>query len=353
VRTTTDETETAICLRINIFFLTRFVNPDHAAEWLCDPYGSEHGPFTVSSHSLIDMATVRQYNPARFLVFTWVYSLCKESSGMGRGSVFGRFGPVVCFLGLVGVAAGCGGKGRESITIAGSTAFQPFCEKLAETYMAQHLEARIDVQGGGSSMGVQSALLGAAQIGMADMVDLPAEAKQALTSTVVARDGLALIVHPSNAVPGLSSEQARRVFAGEVKNWKDVGGADSAITVISREDGSGTRKSFEALVLGKSKLAPNALIQDSNGAIREAVSGDPRSIGYLTIGLVNEKVKALKLDGIEPTNENVISGRYKIARPVFFLTKGEPTGLVKSFIAFVLSPQGQAMIHKDGLIPAK
>ena len=263
-----------------------------------------------------------------------------------------RLAWIGCAIGLILGGIRCGGKGTESIIVAGSTAFQPFCEKLAEAYMAEHPEAQISVQGGGSSVGIQSALSGAAQIGMADMVELPPEAKP-LHGTVVARDGVAIIVNPANAVSALSSDQVRGIFSGQIRNWKDVGGADAAITVISREDGSGTRKSFDALMLRPAKLAKDALIQDSNGTIREAVAGNPKSISYLTISLVNEKIKALKLDGVDPTNQNVIDGKYKIARPVYFLTKGEPAGLAKELTDFVLSERGQKMISEDGLIPAR
>jgi phosphate transport system substrate-binding protein len=263
-----------------------------------------------------------------------------------------RLAWVGCAVGLILGAIGCGGGQKESIIAAGSTAFQPFCEKLAEAYMAEHPGAQIAVQGGGSSVGIQSALSGAAQIGMADMVELPPEAKR-LHTTIVARDGVALIVNPANAVSQLTSEQVRGIFSGQILNWKEVGGADALITVISREEGSGTRKSFDALMLKPAKLAKDALIQDSNGTIREAVAGDPHSISYLTISLVNEKVKALKLDGVVPTNEDVIEGKYKIARPVYILTRGEPTGLAKEFTEYVLSPQGQKMISEDGLIPAR
>jgi phosphate transport system substrate-binding protein len=246
--------------------------------------------------------------------------------------------------------AGCG-KAKTSITLAGSTAFQPFAEKLAEQYMSTHQNASITVQGGGSAVGVQSAISGAAQIGMADLVELPPEAKQ-LTATVVARDGIALVLNPDNKVTNLTMQQVREIFNGRIKNWKEVGGANAPITVVSREAGSGTRSSFEQIVKEIS-LTKDALIQDSNGTIRETVSNDPNAIGYLSHGLLNEKIKAIKIDDQECTTELITAGSYKLVRPIYLLVKGTPQGEAKNFIDYILSAEGQTTIKSNGLIPAK
>lgn len=259
------------------------------------------------------------------------------------------FGLALSIL-LAGFA--CKSGPRQNVTLAGSTAFQPFAEKLAENYAAAHPSVQIDVQGGGSAVGVQSALTGAAQIGMADLLELPPEA-QSLTSTVVARDGIAIIVHSSNPLSGLKASQAREVFSGRIVNWKSLGGTDAPIRVISREEGSGTRRSFDKMVLGKEKLAAGALFQNSNGTIREAVASDPAAIGYLSIGLVNDKVKALAYDGVAPINENVKKGTYPLARPVYFLTKGTPSEAAKAFIDYVVSDEAQRILEHEGLIAAK
>lgn len=262
-------------------------------------------------------------------------------SGVTRG--------IVC-LAVAACLAGCGGK-REAITLAGSTAFQPFAEKLASDYMAAHPEVRITVQGGGSAVGIQSALSGAAQIGMADLVALPPEAAN-LTSTVVARDGIAVVVHPSNAVSNMTPEQVRDVFSGAIKNWSELGGADAAITVVSREAGSGTRTSFEQ-IMKLENLAADALIQDSNGTVRETVANDARAVGYLSHGLLNERIRDVTVDGHRCTNEEIANGGYTLVRPVFLLTQGAPQGLSKVFIDYVLSPEGQKVIATSGLIPAR
>jgi phosphate transport system substrate-binding protein len=255
---------------------------------------------------------------------------------------------VVCILALC--VSGCG-RSKASITLAGSTAFQPFAEKLAELYMSSHPEANITVQGGGSAVGVQSALSGAAQIGMADLVDLPPEAKP-LTATVVAKDGIAVVVNPANKIKDLTTAQLRSIFNGQTTNWKDVGGDDRPVTVVSREAGSGTRSSFER-ILGGIDLTPNAVIQNSNGTVRETIAADANSIGYLSHGLLNDKIKAVRVDGHGCTTEDIVKGEYALVRPIYLLTKGEPQGQIKSFIDYILSPEGQEIISTSGLLPAK
>ncbi|MEI7810931.1 MAG: phosphate ABC transporter substrate-binding protein [Ignavibacteria bacterium] len=246
--------------------------------------------------------------------------------------------------------AGCG-KGKTAITMAGSTAFQPFAEKLAEQYMSTHNNVSITVQGGGSAVGIQSANSGAAQIGMADLVILPDEAK-ALTSVAVAKDGIAVVVNPKNSVMSLTTDQVRDIFNGRITNWKEVGGTDAAITVVSREAGSGTRSSFEQIVKGI-VLKKEALIQDSNGTIRETVANDVNSVGYLSHGLINEKITALSLDGQACTSESIIAGDYKIVRPIYLLVKGDAPGEVGNFIDYILSPEGQQTIKANHLLPVK
>lgn len=254
-------------------------------------------------------------------------------------------------LSAVGLlAAGCGHRG-DSVTLAGSTAFQPFAQTLAKQYAAQHPGVRISVQGGGSAVGIQSALIGTAQIGMADLVKLPDEARS-LTATVAARDGIAVIVHPDNTATNLTMDQLRDVFNGRITNWKELGGRDGAITVVSREAGSGTRSSIEQIV-GGIKLTPNAIIQNAGGTVGETVANDANAIGYLSHGMVGTKVKTVALDGRICSTAAIQSGSYPLVRPIYLLTRGVPQGATASFLAFILSDAGQAQIRKDGLIPAK
>jgi phosphate transport system substrate-binding protein len=248
------------------------------------------------------------------------------------------------------LVSGCG-KSRENITVAGSTAFQPFAEKLADQYMNTHPDVSITIQGGGSALGIQSALSGAAQIGMADLVKLPNEAA-VLKNVIVARDGIAVVVHPSNGVKGLSTDQVRGIFSGSIKNWKAVGGNDHSISVISREAGSGTRSSFEKIV-GNMTLTKDALIQDSNGTIRETVANDSFAIGYLSHGLINEKIKAVSVDGANCAEQDIAAGRYPLVRPVFLVYSPTISPAGQAFLTYLLSEDAQTLIHKNGLIRAK
>jgi len=246
----------------------------------------------------------------------------------------------------------CSRRGaQKELIVAGSTSIQPFADRWAEIYMTKYPGRVVNVQGGGSSAGIQAARSGAADIGTSSR-ELKPEEKD-LTEIIVARDGLAVIVHPRNPVSNLSISQVRQVFAGEKRNWREFGGRDKEITVVTREEGSGTRGAFQELVMGKVRIAKAAIVEDSNGTVREIVSGDPDSIGYISLGLINEAVKALDLDGVRPTDANILEKRYRLVRPFLFVTKGPASAEAKNFIDFVLSQEGQDLIQKEGLLPAK
>jgi len=251
---------------------------------------------------------------------------------------------------LVLQTTGCG-KPRESITMAGSTAFQPFAEKLSDQYMNAHPEVAITIQGGGSALGIQSALSGTAQIGMADLVTLPKEA-DAMKSIIVARDGIAVVVNPANRVAALTLEQVRGIFSGTIKNWKDVGGADHAVAVISRESGSGTRTSFEQII-GGIALTADALIQDSNGTIRETVANDAYAIGYLSHGMISEKIRPLTIDGFSCSEKDIMAGNYKLVRPIFLVYPPAISPAGQAFLDYLLSAEAQEILYANGLIKAK
>jgi phosphate transport system substrate-binding protein len=144
----------------------------------------------------------------------------------------------------------------------------------------------------------------------------------------------------------------RGIYTNEIENWIQVGGNDSEIHIIAREDGSGTRSAFESLVMDTSRINPGAIVQDSNGSVRQIVSGDRHAIGFISLGLVDHTVKAVQLGGVAPTWENVVNKSYKLFRPFIFVADGPPEGLTKQFIDFTLSPEGQKLLVDEGLIPA-
>lgn len=243
------------------------------------------------------------------------------------------------------------GGERADLTLAGSTSIQPFADKWAEVFMGAHPDYGVNVQGGGSSAGIQACKSGACQIGMSSR-ELKGDEKD-LVEIVVARDGLAIIVHPSNPVRGAKIAEIKQIFAGDLRNWRYLGGPDRAITVVTREEGSGTRGAFQELVMGKTRIFKGAITQDSNGTVREIVAHDPYAVGFISLGLVNAQVKALELDGASGNEENIRNGTYKLVRPFLFVSRGEPTGHAKEFIDFVLSDEGQALVRKEGLLPVR
>ncbi len=261
------------------------------------------------------------------------------------------------------VAAGCGGPEEKNgenasgvsgtVKVAGSTSVQPLSEELVAAFEEQYSDVTVNVQGGGSSAGVEAANSGTANLG-ASSRELNGEEKEyGLTETVIARDGIAVVVNTENNVTDLTLEQVKKIFTGEIKNWNEVGGENKPITVIVREAGSGTRGAFEEIVLGgDAKFDANAIIQNSTGAIKKGVISDPNAVGFISLGSVDSAVKAVKVDGVEASAETVINGSYKISRPFLYLTKGEPDAATKVFIDFVLSEEGQQIVAEE-FIPVK
>jgi phosphate transport system substrate-binding protein len=235
------------------------------------------------------------------------------------------------------------------LTIAGSTSVQPFAEILAEHYMTLHPDFIINVQGGGSSAGIKSVLSGTANIGMSSRELKPDEAS--LTVIPIALDGLALIVHPSNPIRNLTLEQVRDIYSGKIDDWSEVGGPAWEIHIVTREEGSGTRSAFTDLVMGKIEIDPHAIVQDSNGSVREVVVGDKAAIGYISLGLVNEQVKSLEIDGVPATTQTIINNDYKLWRRFLLLIDGNETVQETQFIDFVLSQEGQSILTAEGLVP--
>ncbi|MCE5328635.1 MAG: phosphate ABC transporter substrate-binding protein [Planctomycetaceae bacterium] len=279
-------------------------------------------------------------------------------------------------LGLIWGAGGFRKTRGKTVTLIGSTSVEPFAELLAENFDQGHSDISVEVQGGGSTAGIQALTSGLADIGMCSR-SLSKEEQQTMTPIVIARDGLAVIVNESNPIDTLTEEQIRSLFAGDVTNWKQLGGSDSPVNLIMREEGSGTREAFMNLVMRGRETALRALVQESNGAVKELVRTDPAGVGYMSLGLVGTEVKAVKIKGVEATSENVRRGTYTLVRPFLFVVRrrvGEATsqgaaastransplaaaaGLTpqaKTLIEYVLSPPGQAVLESQGLVAAQ
>jgi phosphate transport system substrate-binding protein len=293
-----------------------------------------------------------------------------------RNSLTVRILGAAMALGLV-FAAGCGGGeeaaregGRETtegggqgetqeevisgeLNVQGSTTVQPLAERLAEGFEAVHPEVRINVGGGGSSVGVKSAGDGSADIGMASRVVKESEFEEypGIVVHTIARDGIAVVAHPDVTVDDMSVEQIRGIFAGEITNWSEVGGRDAEIIVVSREEGSGTRAAFESMVMDEALIYGQAILQPSNGAVRTTVSTTPNAIAYLSFGYLDDSVQPIRVGGVPPTEENAASGDYSIVRPLNMITDGEPTGVAAAWLDFIMGEEGQAIVSEEGYLP--
>lgn len=248
---------------------------------------------------------------------------------------------------------------EDKIVIDGSTTVGPIAKAFAEYFMAAHPDVNITVSESGSGNGAKSLLNGSCDI--ADMSrpmkegEFKAAAEKGIqpVAHVVALDGLPVLVHPSNPVQNLTVEQVRKIYLGEISNWKEVGGPDKKIVVISRDTNSGTYETFEKMVLNKQKIRGDAEYVGSNGAMRQRVQSTPAAIGYAGLGFVDKTVKALKVNGIYPSAETVQSGEYPIARPLFMFTDKYPKlgSPLYQFVTIHLSEDGQEMVEEIGFVP--
>ncbi len=241
---------------------------------------------------------------------------------------------------------------KGSLDIAGGTAHIPVMKLAAQAIMERYPDIRITVAGGGSGVGVQKVGEGFVQIGNTGRALKDTEiAKYGLVTFPFAIDGVAVAVNPANGVTGLTKAQVKDVFAGKVTNWKDLGGADAPISLYVREDGSGTRETFEERALDKGTSAPSANVVNSNGAMKTAIAQDKNAIGYVGIGHLDESVKGVTVDGMVPSQEGAADGSYTVTRLLYMNTKGEPEGLTKLFVDYIYSEDGKGFISQSGYIP--
>jgi phosphate transport system substrate-binding protein len=276
--------------------------------------------------------------------------------------------PLLALLLIATLFAGCTGSGGDttlttptagvgSISVTGSTTVLPVAQKAAEAYMDKNQQADIQVSGGGSSVGVQAVGEGTADIGMAsrELKDSEKQKYPDLTQHVVSRDGIAVIVNPSNTVETVTTAQVKAIYQGTITNWKELGGPDMAIVVVGRDSASGTREFFHEAVMNKEDFVSTQLEKNSNGAVQQTIAQTPGAIGYVGLGYVDETVKALKIDvngkAVEPTVANVLNNTYPLSRSLNMFTKGEATGLAKDYLDFLLSPEGQTIVEEEGFVP--
>lgn len=247
----------------------------------------------------------------------------------------------------------------EKIVMEGSTTVLPIAQKAAEVFMQKNSSADISVRGGGSGVGIASLIDGTCDIADSSRSIKDTELDKAVTNGksikahVVAMDGIAVIINPANKISALTKKQVKDIYTGKISNWSQVGGDNQKIVVVSRDTSSGTFETFGELALDKQKVRPDAVMQASNQAVASTVARTPGAIGYVGLGFLNSGVKAVEIDGVAPSKETVLSGKYSIGRPLFMYTNGVPNGLVKELIDFIKSPEGQKLVEEDGFVALK
>jgi phosphate transport system substrate-binding protein len=242
------------------------------------------------------------------------------------------------------------GSNYERIDIVGSTSVQPVAEKLANAFMENHPDVRINVQGGGSGMGIRSTIQGIADIGMSSK-ELSPEEKENITVVEIGKEGIVIAVNNDNDISDLSIEDIRNIFNGKITNWKELGGKDLPIHIITREEGSGTRSAFESIVMKKTKIRFDAIVQSSTESVKQSVASDPGAIGFVSLAHMSNDVKALLIGGVEPSEETIASGEYELQRPFLLLIKENETGIVKEFLDWIKSPVGKKIIKEANIVP--
>lgn len=274
-------------------------------------------------------------------------------------------GSALTLLLLCAVALGASAvPTRGQVTVQGSTTVLPFVQRAAEEFMLKNPSVSISVRGGGSGNGIAALIDSTVDIAVSSRFIKPDEVKRAKANGVspvsftIALDGIAVIVNPRNSVNRLSLSQLKAIYTGRITNWKQLGGPDMAIVPISRDSSSGTFEVFSTIALGGARVTPDALLQASNGAVADIVSRTPGAVGYVGIGYLSSRVKAIQVrtedpdsSYVTPSYASVQSGKYPMARELFVFTNGSPAGAVLEFIDFMMSPDGQKLAEEEGFVP--
>jgi len=272
---------------------------------------------------------------------------------------FTKIALILLMLSVMGIGLQGAALAGNNITMKGSTTVLPIAQMTAEVFMERHPDVNISVQGGGSGIGIAAIIDGTCDIGDASRSMKEQELSNAVSKGVdpkanfIAMDGIAVIVHPSNKVSAITKNQLKDIYTGKVSDWSALGNESQKIVVVSRDSASGTFESFGEMALDKEKVRPDALMQASNQAIASAVAKTPGAIGYVGLGYISSQVKALALDGVMPSKATVLSNKYKLSRPLFMYTNGSPQGVVKDFLDFVLSEEGQKLVEEAGFVGLK
>jgi phosphate transport system substrate-binding protein len=265
------------------------------------------------------------------------------------------------FLTFITFAVGAVAGRADTLVIKGSdTLGAKLVPQLAEEFKAQHPDTTFNIAAEGSTTGIAAITDGTAQIGMSSRPAKPEESAAAkakgvtFKETIVAYDGIAVIVNSANPIKGLTKKQVEQIFTGEVADWSAVGGTGGKISIYTRNTSSGTYSEFKELAMKKRDYAPDSQKMAGNEQIASEVSKNPNGVGY--VGLAYTKasgIKVVPIDGASPSKESVLGKSYPYARPTFYYTNGEPRGLAKRFVDFTVSDTGQKIVEQVGFVPIK
>ena len=260
--------------------------------------------------------------------------------------------------------AGCGGGGKDqakagediqgTVTASGSTALLPLLKPAQEEFQKKYSKVTVNIAGGGSFTGLNQVASGSVNIGNSDVEFTPEYKDKGLVDHQVAIAPFVFITNPDVNVDSLTAQQYVDIFTGKITNWKEVGGKDEKITIIHRAKSSGSRATITSVVLKGAEFTDNAVIQDSNGAVRSAIASTPGAIGYVDAAYVDQSVKSLAYNGVKYTADAVTGGQYPVFAYEHMYTKGEPTGAIKAFLDYVMSKDFQdTYVEKNGFITMK
>ncbi|MED1604521.1 phosphate ABC transporter substrate-binding protein [Cytobacillus kochii] len=267
---------------------------------------------------------------------------------------------ILLLLSLTLILTACNGGEEEgegqastgngsTISISGSTSVGPLAEKLAAKYM-ENADVNIEINQIGSSAGITNAINGVSEIGMSSR-NLESGEEEEVSPTIIAFDGIVVVTHANNKVKDLTMDEVKKIFTGEITNWKEVGGKDMEIVVVSREDGSGSRDAFQEIVdYSSGELVRSSIIASGNGNIKTTVATNEHAIGFISFEYIDDTISTININGVEPTAKNVIEEKYPLSRPFLFVHK-DLSEESQAFIDFILSEAGQEIAAEAGAIP--
>ncbi len=262
---------------------------------------------------------------------------------------------VIVFVILMGFSGKCF---ADNLKITGSTTVLPIAQKAAEAFMKAYSNVNVSLSGGGSGEGIKAIIDGTTDIANSSRFIKDAEVALAVKKGAypvpfgVAYDCIVPVVHPSNPTADLTLDQLKGMYNGSITNWKQVGGPDKAVVVISRDTSSGTYEVWSEIVMKKERVFPGALLQASNGAVAQAVAKNTFAVGYVGLSYLNNEIKPVTVNGVTGNMDNSLNGSYPISRVLYMFTKGWPKGMTLQFINFMMHPQkGQKIVAEAGFVP--